>query len=213
MIEHSCCCIIFCIVCTFWKYKREFKIHLKICFELLKRKRKEISFPDSVFGPAQQSPPGARPLFFSTWPASSSRARSFLGPSPAAVAGPTRERAVFPPPPVTDFAGPRVSRIPFLKPPSDFLSLFLPIRIRLHISPLPCLEHSRAIKTELLHLPAPHSAANRSPNALWWPRPKFCLHRPSLRAARAPRFVFGLGFALGEIALMHSTRWCFSFAR
>jgi hypothetical protein len=107
---------------------------------------------------------------------------------------------------------PRVRVSFFLLTPAGFYSLFPPNRIRLHISPLPCLEHPRAIKTGPPHLPASHPPTNRSSIVPWWPRPKHRPSRPPLRAARSPWFISGLGFALGEFVLKLSTRRCSPFA-
>jgi hypothetical protein len=194
----------FCIVCTFWKHKRQFKIYLKSSFEKLeKEKEKEIHL-HSEFGPLARL-------------GLSSERGPF--PPPDRPRGPSRGRrprthAHLPSPiPAADFAGPRISRVPFPKPLARSFPKTLTDRIRGLIFSFHLWGRLRAIKTGPPHLPAPHPTTNRSYIALWWLRPKHRPSRPPLRAARSPCFIPGHSFALGEIALMHSTRWCFSFTR
>jgi hypothetical protein len=83
MFVHSCCCIWFFLYWVVWfKFKRGFKNHLKMLWNIWKGKRKGILFLFSVF-----SPPSPRPAC--------SRARGRLqlprlGPSPASPAARAR---------------------------------------------------------------------------------------------------------------------------
>jgi hypothetical protein len=159
---------------------------------------------------AQPSSAAARPARFSrARPISSPLPTFSLGPSPAsrllARALTSAYRCWHRGPRVrTTSSSPRQLRFPFLVPPN---------RIRLHISPLPCLEHHRVIKigcrTSPLHL-APKRRTDIVPRR---PRSSRSPSRPPLQAARLPRFLIGFVLARGEFALVCSTRWCFSFAR
>jgi hypothetical protein len=57
MFEHSCCCIIFCIVCSIWKFKRGFKILFENALKYWKRKKKRSFISLLCFQPRSVGSP------------------------------------------------------------------------------------------------------------------------------------------------------------
>jgi hypothetical protein len=171
----------------------------------------------SLPGPAQlarapRPPPTALPAQ-AVFP--SPRPASRHGPSPAT--GPTRVVFSFP---LSLWLAlrshmsgapssfPRRRRIP--------LSLFTTDRICLPISPFLTRTAFGLYKQGCHTQPPPSNPFTASATLSRCHRELEALphhHRPPLQAARLPWFIIGFVFARGEVALVFSTRWCFSFAR